>query len=79
MNTFVIGAFALVGAVLVLGLAWGAPIFAVPLAILGVAVFGLTTFYRRVGDGSRLARFRSKRYGAGPRGEGIGRPGGAND
>jgi hypothetical protein len=51
MNNFVIGTFALVGAVLILGLAWGAPILAIPLAIAAVAVFGLTTFHRRTTSG----------------------------
>jgi fatty acid desaturase len=64
MNFFAIAAMVVVGAVLLLGVVWGAPIFAVPLVLIGIAAFAGLSFYRRVGEGSRLGRFRGQRVRA---------------
>jgi hypothetical protein len=66
MNVFAIAVLVLVGAVLLLGVVWGAPIFAVPLVIAGVGVFAALNFYRRIGDGGRLGRFRGEAVRASP-------------
>jgi uncharacterized membrane protein YoaK (UPF0700 family) len=64
MNAFVTGLLVLFGALLIFGVAWGAPIFAIPFVLFGIGIFGAAQFRRRVGGSSRLARFRSQRFQA---------------
>jgi hypothetical protein len=59
-------ALVVVGMLLVLGFALGAPIFAIPVVLLLIAGYGALNFYRRVGKGSRLGEFRGQRYRASP-------------
>jgi uncharacterized protein (DUF58 family) len=67
MSILGIAAMVLLGIVLALGIAWGAPVFALPLVVVGIAIFGFLNFRRRFGEGARLGRFRgeAKRASAG--------------
>ena len=66
MSVLSLAVIVLLGAVLVLGIAWGAPIFAIPIVLVGIAFFGLGNLRRRVGDGNRLGRFRGQARRASP-------------
>jgi len=56
-------------ALLLFGFAWGAPIYAVPLALLFVVGFGVAQFVRRKGASRELRDFRGQSRHAGPKSE----------
>lgn len=62
--TLVVIAFFL--ALLLFGFAWGAPIYAVPLALLFVVGFGVAHFVRRKGASRELRDFRGQSRRAAP-------------
>jgi hydrogenase/urease accessory protein HupE len=62
--TLVVIAFFL--ALLLFGFAWGAPIYAVPLALLFVVGFGIAQLVRRKGASRQLRDFRGQSRRAAP-------------
>ena len=66
MTPLTLAAVAFFLALLLFGFAWGAPIYAVPLALLFVVGFGVAQLVRRKGASRELRDFRGQSRHAGP-------------